>query len=154
MSPEAAETQLGLKVELLVVDSTRKGLEFFLPWGRVGGKGLGSMPLAGRRVAFTVGYNDKDGDSVDPDCLRWLGKDPWSGDGRYWGDLEMGEWFPTAVSTPAPKASRAPRPVREQYFTLTGRTVPAVSERGTAALVGYEMHPGGVGRLCVVGAGR
>ncbi len=86
---DAATALYGYEAEAIQVDMNTKAIEWFFPWGAYC-KGLDEgTVLDGMRLALSGGYNDKDGDNVDPHCLRWLGKDPWSGDANYWGDLVL-----------------------------------------------------------------
>lgn len=76
-------------IDVITVDANRKAQEWFFPWVNFG-KGLAvGAALDGMKLAFSGGYNDKDGDNTNPDCLRWLGKDPWIGDVNYWGDFVL-----------------------------------------------------------------
>lgn len=80
-------------IEIDVVTSglgaNQKAQEWFFPWIHYGkGLAVGTV-LDGMKLGFSGGYNDKDGDNTAPDCLRWLGKDPWDGTVNYWGDFEI-----------------------------------------------------------------
>lgn len=86
---QAADVLYGVKAEVVTLDGTHKATEWFYPWDFLDV----NNEFAGDRFGFTVGYNDKDGDNTNPDCLRWLGKDPWAGDAQtvnYWGDILLG----------------------------------------------------------------
>lgn len=82
-------TLYNIDIDVITIDASRKAQEWFFPWVHFG-KGLAiGTQLDGMKLAFSGGYNDKDGDNTDPHCLRWLGKDPWSGDANYWGDFVL-----------------------------------------------------------------
>jgi len=102
--PEARE-QFGIRIENISEGPFFKVQEWFIPWSEVGG-GLKAMPGTGAKVAFTVGYNDRDeGEHFPPgvnssggtvkasNALRWINRsDPWgSGTPPYnWGQLLFG----------------------------------------------------------------
>jgi len=115
----------GIDIDIISIDATRKAQEWFFPWSKFG-KGLaqGTM-LDGLKLAFSGGYNDKDGDNTDPDCLRWLGKDPWAGDANYWGDfvIQPGVGSVGVIPTNAPlsKASRGKETAG--LYSLAGKRI-------------------------------
>jgi len=125
------ESQYGLQVDVIALSSTQKAQEWFFPWGSYGKKGtiLAGTLLDGKKIAFSGGYNDKDGDNVDPDCLRWLGKDPWSGapDPNNWGDLElqagMGLVEPVSVKREKHLPVSITTKTMREYYTLQGQRV-------------------------------
>jgi len=78
-----------IEIDVINIDATHKAQEWFFPWTAYG-KGLAiGTNLDGMKLGISGGYNDKDGDNANPDCLRWLGKDPWSGTVNYWGDFVL-----------------------------------------------------------------
>lgn len=87
-----AAALFGFMVDVISIDGNTKGQEWFFPWEKFGQGIAEGTPLDGMKVGFSGGYNDKDGDSDQPDCLRWLGKDPWAADAQtvnQWGDFEL-----------------------------------------------------------------
>ncbi len=87
MSWEDLAAQIGIQVDVFADGATRKVQEWFIPWEAYG-KGVPEAERqAGFRVGLSGGYNDKDGDNTEPDCLRWLGTDPWDGTTNTWGDM-------------------------------------------------------------------
>jgi hypothetical protein len=149
----------GLQAEVVQVDATHKAQEWFFPWDRFG-KGLGvGTPLAGRRVALSGGYNDKDGDNTDPHCLRWLGRDPWAEDAKtvnYWGDLLLADDMGSVVSTTGARPGQAraaarrvaPNASGRAFNNLKGERIP--SGRGMAPAV---VVTGGA-RVCAMSSVR
>ncbi len=112
--------------------ANQKAQEWFFPWVTIGkGAIAAGTILDGMKLAFSGGYNDKDGDNTNPDCLRWLGKDPWSGTANYWGDFEIQDATPDLVVEgvavrpnsntlrPAVAASRGPA----DFYTLQGKKI-------------------------------
>lgn len=144
----AAKTLYGLEVEVVLVDANTKVQEWFFPWQRFGGGIAVGTALGGKKLAFSGGYNDKDGDNPDPHCLRWLGKDPWTiEDGEtYWGDLLLADNIGSVEAVldvkHAPSATRAPIRYgsgRGELYSLTGRRLPAAAA-GAAAPRGVVVH--------------
>ncbi len=113
--------------------ANQKAQEWFFPWIHFGkGLSIGTV-LDGMKLGFSGGYNDKDGDNTNPDCLRWTGKDPWFGDANYWGDFEIQSGV-GAVEDVAVRPGHALRPAASlaqqgvsEFYTLQGQKVP----RGT-----------------------
>ena len=131
-----AKTVYGFEAEVVTVDATHKVQEWFFPWEKLGTQGLAiGTALGNKRIAFTGGYNDKDGDNPDNDCLRWTGKDPWVSDGNtvnYWGDLllasDMGNVVAvlgTSTRRTSGAASPTGRVAGSEYYTLKGERVQA-----------------------------
>ncbi len=128
-----AEALYGFEAEILQVDATTKAQEWFFPWTFFG-KGIETgVDLNGKKVGFAGGYNDMDGDNIEPDKLRWPnGKDPWASDAQtvnYWGDILLPDL--TAVREGGPALTRQPRetvggqPVSVDYFSLAGEKLSA-----------------------------
>ncbi len=106
-----------------------KIIEMRIPWQHFDGAFPPGTPLASRRLAMTAGYNDKDGDTTEPGCIRWLGKDPWSGDQNYWGDIllpaSLGPVDTVAMAV-VPRVSHglsSPATVCNTVYDLRGRRV-------------------------------
>ena len=103
---EEAQSRFGIQIENIKTDYFYKVQEWFIPWSEYGG-GLAGEPAAGTRLAFTVGYNDRDeGEHFPPgvnssgasvkasNALRWIGAtDPWGSNKPPcgWGEIELGE---------------------------------------------------------------
>ncbi|MBD3240423.1 MAG: hypothetical protein GF331_07545 [Chitinivibrionales bacterium] len=149
-----AEATYGLEVEVVLVDANTKAQEWFLPWQKFGDGIEAGTDLSGKRFAFSGGYNDKDGDNPQPDCLRWLQKDPWTiEDGEtYWGDLllsnDIGVVEAVLPVAPTPRSTRAlpSGMIRSEHFTLAGERLPDGAVRpGTApgVVVQRAMTTGG-----------
>jgi hypothetical protein len=120
-----------IQVDIITVDGNNKAQEWFFPWEKVG---LGALPvgtpLANVRIAFSGGYNDKDGDNVDPDCLRWIEKDPWDGTINQWGDFlldaNMGSVQEVNVAVRPQTANRGSLTASNmpsQLYTLRGEKI-------------------------------
>ena len=106
MTFEAARIIHGFEAEVIPVHDGVKVQEWYVPWVFYGQGLVPGTDLADRRFAFSVGYNDMDSDSATADCLRWLGKDPWTSDSNtvnYWGDLLL----PSDVGAVEPYAAVA-----------------------------------------------
>ncbi len=102
---EDAKFMFGLQIENIKTAPFFKVQEWFIPWSEVG-SGLSGQPEQGDKVAFTVGFNDRDaGEHFPPgvnssggtvkasNALRWINKsDPWgSGTPPFnWGELLFG----------------------------------------------------------------
>ncbi len=129
---DAAKTLYGFEVDVIELSATEKAQEWFFPWQSYGkGIEVGTL-LDGMKLGFSGGYNDKDGDNPDPDCLRWLGKDPWAGDDNYWGDFHlqagMGEVEQAmSVDDRAGAASVHAKPTAKvmstEFFNLQGQKI-------------------------------
>lgn len=93
----AARALLGFEVEVVTIDATHKAQEWYFPWDKFGSVGVpDGTNLAGTKLGFAGGYNDKDGDNPEMDCLRWTLRDPWAAkvEGNYWGDMLIGSDLP------------------------------------------------------------
>jgi len=122
----------GMEVDVVALPGGDKAQEWYFPWEKYGQSIAVGTLLDGMQVAFSGGYNDKDGDNANPDCLRWLLKDPWAGDANYWGNFTMqagmgnvvpgigihDKAFKAAAAGKAQKASTA-------FFTLQGQKITA-----------------------------
>ena len=138
---DVMESQYGMQVEVISKSATEKVQEWFFPWESYGQRN--SIPvgtsLEMKRVAFSGGYNDKDGDNTDPDCLRWLGKDPWIGDANYWGDFELQAGMGTVLPVVSVKqSSHAPVSMNvaryaPSYYNLQGQKIAAGNLQSAAA---------------------
>ncbi len=138
---QQAEILKGMKVEVIALDATHKAQEWFFPWKFLGSEGiLEGTDISSRRIAFTGGYNDKDGDNTTNHCLRWTTKDPWVGAGEtnYWGDIllaaDVGQvvYEETRVEQPLSAAGASRAAVGPaSYYTLKGE---AVSGRGLSSV--------------------
>jgi hypothetical protein len=127
-----AAAQYNLHVEVVTVDATHKVQEWFIPWTNFGNGGFPvGTAIAGKRVGFSGGYNDKDGDNAVEDKLRFTGKDPWStvitdawGDMLIPSDVGPVEAYSTGVikSTNARGVS-ASRVVATEYYSLSGSRI-------------------------------
>lgn len=140
----AASALYGLKVEVVQVDATHKAQEWFFPWERVGAGLPVGTALGNKRMAFSGGYNDRDGDNPEPDCLRWLTKDPWTIENgeTYWGDFLLAADMGTVqaagigVNHRAPQASRnALRVGNHDSYTLLGQRVTASAGEGQSRVI-------------------
>lgn len=129
---DEAKNQYGYEIDVIQGDDPGiKQQEWFFPW-QTYAKGIevGTL-LDGKRLAFSGGYNDKDGDNADPHCLRWQTKDPWQNDANYWGDLLLADGMGTVEAVMDVKGAQAasvrakPRAavVSTEYFTLRGRRI-------------------------------
>jgi hypothetical protein len=90
------------EIENIKTDYFYKAQEWFIPWSEYGA-GLDSEPVAGTRLAFSSGFNDRDeGEHFPPGVtssggsvkasngLRWIDRtDPW-GSPHAWGEIELG----------------------------------------------------------------
>jgi hypothetical protein len=120
-------------IEIDIVTSglgaNQKAQEWFFPWVSIGkGALVPGTTLAGMKLAFSGGYNDKDGDNTNPDCLRWLGKDPWSGTANYWGDFEIQSDVPPVVGVSVKNPAAAARGIAANsgvadLYTLQGKKI-------------------------------
>jgi hypothetical protein len=143
----------GYQIDIISISATQKAQEWFFPWTTYD-QGSGRLQvgaaLAGMKVAFSGGYNDKDGDNAEPDCLRWLQGDPWSEDaktvnkwgnfeltGTTWGNVEA--WGSGNVQQPARRALGTAAAVNgaNQYYNLRGQKInaPAVQNLRSNAVV-------------------
>lgn len=142
-----AKTRFGYAVDVVAVDATTKVQEWFFPWRTIDPAATGGM--GERRLAFSGGYNDKDGDNPDPDCLRWLLKDPWAEDAlttNYWGEIVL----PTSSVVKPARAGRAaaqPGGNVRGFYTLGGRRIDAGSTVGRPASGLVVADRGGTGRI-------
>lgn len=154
-------SEFGVVYELLVLSDTTYELELFMPWTWFVSGTENSIP-AGSRMAFTFGYNDKDGGDVDPSCLRWLGKDPWAGDANYWGDLLLATdstlsarrhgAFPTAMADA--RGAQPPPDFAARVYDLQGREMGGVGGvAGVTVLLGRR-HGGSRIRMLQAKTGR
>jgi hypothetical protein len=131
---EGVFAQYGLRVEIITVDATHRVQEWFIPWTSFGNGGfpLGTA-MAGKRLGFAGGYDDRDGDSgtTTVDKLRFTGKDPWASDANYWGDLLIAADMPpvesaTGVTAPARAVGLSTsRVVATECYSLRGERLPA-----------------------------
>lgn len=130
---DAAKVLYGFQVDVIQdTDPTIKHQEWFFPWQSYG-KGIEvGTTLDGMKLGFSGGYNDKDGDNVEPHCLRWLGKDPWAGDDNYWGNFILQAGMGTveavvSVDEPARAASVHAKPTAKvlstELFNLQGQKI-------------------------------
>jgi hypothetical protein len=132
-----AKVIYGFETEIVEIDATHKTQEWKFPWNFFG-KGIPiGTPLSNKLFAFSGGYNDMDGDSPDPDCVRWMEKDPWDGTVQNWGDMQMDaslttveEWAGTddpyvGTARVAPTATVK----STRFFTLKGEEISASSVR-------------------------
>ncbi len=106
---DAAEVLYSISMDVAGAGTGARMQEWFIPWSSLGCGIQEGTTLVGKRIAFTAGYNDKDGDNVEPHCLRWRGKDPWATDAQlvnYWGDILL-----DGTPAPPPPPSGAPVPV-------------------------------------------
>jgi len=73
------------------VDATHKVMEWFIPWRTYGTTGYPMCSyMDGKLLGLAAGYDDRDGDNVYPDKLRWpSAKDPWLDDQNYWGSMRL-----------------------------------------------------------------
>jgi hypothetical protein len=127
-------------------------LEYYVSWQWYSYFACDELPsdLAGRRLAFTIGYNDRDSAGEAMTCLRWQHGDPWTprepGE-SHWGDLLLPDDMPpVAVAQPRPAAVRPVTSVPTERFTLTGRRL---ASRGRLPPGSYIAAPrDGVGQSC------
>ena len=120
---------LNIDIEVISIDATHKAQEWFFPWDRFGATAalVPGTALAGKRLGFSGGYNDKDGDNATPDCLRWAGgHDPWVG--AYWGDMLLSADMPAVQAMSAVRGTAlrgaqkaAARVLSSEYYTLSGQ---------------------------------
>ena len=124
-----------IQIDFITINANQKAQEWFFPWEHYG-KGVAAEDLRpGLKLGFSGGYNDKDGDNPDPDCLRWLLKDPWFGDANYWGDFEIVEAGDNVVDPVSvlPGTSGGRLQPRQHasgnaaYYTLQGKRIPRSS---------------------------
>lgn len=141
---DEAEALYGFSVDVARPAPDVKAQEWFIPWYRVG-CGIddsGAVQPAVGRFAFTVGYNDTDSGSVEPDLLRWRGKDPWVGldstGVNYWGDIELDGWQAGAAGSVV-SSSASVAPVRSGIDVI-----PVAADR---VLVRYRLASAGAVRI-------
>jgi hypothetical protein len=91
-----------MNLDVIRTSATGVAVEMLIPWQWVGsGGGLGSVPVEGRMVALSGGYNDADGlaSVTDRTMLRWKEKDPFNPCTDMtpphdycdsWGDIKFG----------------------------------------------------------------
>jgi hypothetical protein len=131
---------IGMQIEVMRVDQTKKAQEWFIPWNYMGG-GIGYKgPLANKKFAFTAGYNDMDGDAGTVNSLRWKTYDPYAitpeSEGlaideralNSWGDIIMAEDMPDAegVSVKRPAFNRSLKHgtvMKTELYNLKGERV-------------------------------
>lgn len=93
---DAVSDMDGFGFEITSAGAGKKAQIWTIPWSQVGA-GVSGVPQEGTRFAFTVGYNDLDGDNLDENavnCLRWLNQsDPFTASpdsAKAWGDIHIG----------------------------------------------------------------
>lgn len=151
------QATLGIRIEVVAVDATHKVQEWFIPWRSLG-NGMTSVPGPGARLAFSGGYNDRDGDNPTAGELRWMGKDPWAEDAKtvnYWGDLVMDASFPATCQMSVRSGIRAlgsaPNARGVATYALDGRA----SQRGASSTPGVRVLRAVDGKCRIaVGVGR
>jgi hypothetical protein len=83
----------GLKIHHAKIDTLRRAQEWFLPWSKFGFK---KEPMVGKRIAFSLGYNDTDPGSAAKELRSIDNTNPWSFSAsseaypKGWGDIEIG----------------------------------------------------------------
>jgi hypothetical protein len=131
----------GMNLDVVRRNANSCVLEFCIPWSWVGCLGgVGNMPVVGRKIAFTGGYNDVDsGQSTSEQTnLRWKEREPFA----YctdltpphdfcdaWGDIEFGPAL-SDVASVAPARGRASvatyatrNVVPSEWYSLCGRRI-------------------------------
>ena len=127
---------LGIQIKVVSIDATHKAQEWFFPWDRYGTGLADGTARAGKRVAFSGGYNDKDGDNANPDCLRWTGNDPWDATAAQWGDFLLAADMPPVKGVTsvrggsfASRSAAAAKVLSSEYFTLSGQKLTVAALR-------------------------
>jgi hypothetical protein len=125
-----AKSLYGFEAEIITVDATHKVQEWFIPWTKFGNGGFPEgTAMAGKRLAFAGGYNDKDGDNATEDKLRFTGKDPWSTSiTDAWGDMLLAADMPPVETVGVIKSAKttgvsAGRVIATEYYTLSGSRI-------------------------------
>lgn len=128
----------GIDIDIIQIDAVKKAQEWYFPWSKFA-KGLPEgTQLNGLRLAFSGGYNDKDGDNTNPDCLRWLGKDPWAGDINYWGDFVLQSGIGGVPVTHVRQATVTDRRVAVvSSYTLRGERISVMANAMGAYVKAY-----------------
>jgi hypothetical protein len=92
----------GMTVEKFDISPSHKGIEYFFPWRRLWHPDTSAtIQSPGMQYAFTIGYNDLDGDEDTVKCMRWKTYDPFASSLPdnpgvsenalgSWGDIELG----------------------------------------------------------------
>lgn len=129
-----AEALYGFKAEAVTVDGATKAQEWFMPWSSFGG-GIASL-AADQDIGFAGGYNDMDGDNIEPDKLRWpIAGDPWAGDAQtvnYWGDMRVPRAvavIPQSIRRAGQVARLGDREVKVAFYSLQGQRLSAETIR-------------------------
>jgi hypothetical protein len=136
-------------------------IEYYVSWRWYSWYACDMLPadLGGKRLAFTIGYNDRDsaGDTVT--CLRWQHGDPWTprapGE-SHWGDLLLPqELVPLAAGDrPVHRVQPSNTPVRAERFTLSGKRIRLGTPARGLVAVESAVHPGSLSRVLLTVSGR
>jgi len=125
-----ALAEYGFQAEVITVDATHKVQEWFVPWTKFGNGGFAEgTAMAGKRLGFAGGYNDKDGDNAVEDKLRFTGKDPWSTViTDAWGDMLVAADMPVVSALGVTKPAKAmgvsaSHVVATEYYSLSGSRI-------------------------------
>lgn len=161
MSLDSAAAVFGIQTEQVVVGPTSRVQEWYIPWRTYCGGFAPGTSLAGRDLAFSGGYTDRDDWLEAPDLLRVAQKDPLGleyGDGMYWGELEMPGDMPPVGPQQAvlgPQGMRA-QPVRtvarREMHDLRGRRLSHTATLPASVVI--ELQASGIGTVRRVWVGR
>lgn len=140
---DAARSMYGMTMDAAFLSAGVRAQEWFIPWPSLGCGLQYPQPvdLYGRRIAFTAGYDDKDGEQDMPDCLRWLGKDPWATDAQlvnYWGDILLGDTVTQPPPPPPPPPPTGAPVLVDMPDSTTDRT-PTLAWRPVDGATNYKV---------------
>lgn len=128
LSPANLRMVFGIEFEVVVIDSTTRSAELFIPWEKYSTGIPWNEPLGGP-IGFSVSYFDLDSGADTMAALSWMPRDPFaplSDPVWHWGDIWVNPLGFGTVGTkhqafaPRTKADRAV-PQSRRYM-LNGRT--------------------------------
>jgi len=127
----------GFSQDVVALDTFHMAAEYYVPWWWYSYNACDALPsdLAGKRLAFMVGYNDRDSATDTVTCLRWQHGDPWTArepGESHWGDLLLPQDL-------VPLGS-AGHPVRALHSTKARAPVARFDLSGKRIRAGFTAH--------------